>query len=81
MSKCIRFKAQGSSSVLGNFGPGDIARNIPDAMADHFVKDAMCAEYLEAAPAAVPDAALAFESAQKTTAATKRGRKAQPEKE
>lgn len=46
MSKSIRFKAQGSSSVLGNFGPGDIARNIDDALADHLVKEALCAEYL-----------------------------------
>lgn len=81
MSKSIRFKAQGSSSVLGNFGPGDIARNIPDAMADHFVKEAMCAEYLEAAPPAAAVPSPVSESAQETTAAAKRGRKAQAEKE
>lgn len=61
MPKDIKFTASGSSNQLGNFGPGDIARNLPDALADHLVKEAMCAEYLKqavapvASPAADPD--------------------------
>ena len=50
MSKSIKFTASGSSSVLGNFAPGDIARNIPDAMAAHLVNEALCAKYLPDAP-------------------------------
>ena len=47
MPKSIEFTANGSSSVLGNFEAGNIARNIPDALADHLVKDAMCAKYID----------------------------------
>jgi hypothetical protein len=46
MPKSIKFTSSGASSTLGNFSSGDIARNIPDALADHLVKEAMCAEYL-----------------------------------
>jgi hypothetical protein len=46
MAKSVEFIASGSSSALGNFSSGSIARNIPDALADHLVKDAMCAKYL-----------------------------------
>lgn len=53
MAKSIKFIASGSSSALGNFAPGDIARNIPDALADHLVKEAACAQYLAAGPAPV----------------------------
>ena len=76
MPKSIRFTAQGSSSLLGNFSSGDIARNIPDAMADHFVKEAMCAEYLpdavKAAPAADP---VTPAQADPAPAPAKRGKK------
>lgn len=64
MAKHIKFTASGSCSALGNFAPGDIARNIPDALADHLVHEAMCAQYhttlsappLPAPPAPVPTA-------------------------
>lgn len=46
MAKSIEFTASGSSSVLGNFAAGQIARNIPDALADHLVNEAMCAKFL-----------------------------------
>jgi hypothetical protein len=46
MPKSIEFTAQGSSSLLGNFSRGDIARNIPDALADHLVNEAKCAKFL-----------------------------------
>lgn len=55
MAKSIEFTASGSCSALGNFAPGTIARNIPDGLADHLVKEAMCAKYL-AGPAAAPAA-------------------------
>jgi hypothetical protein len=47
MPKSIEFTASGSSSILGNFSSGQIARNIPDAMADHLVNDARCAKYID----------------------------------
>lgn len=53
MAKNIRFTASGSCSALGNFAPGDQARNIPDALAHHLVHEAMCAQYL-AAPGQPP---------------------------
>ena len=53
MAKSIKFTSSGSCSALGNFAPGDIARNIPDALADHLVREAMCAQYLAASAAAV----------------------------
>lgn len=76
MPKSIRFTAQGSSSQLGNFSSGDIARNIPDALADHLVNEAMCAEYLpdavKAAPAAQP---VTPAQADPAPAPAKRGKK------
>lgn len=44
MAKSVKFTATGTC-VLGNFSSGDLARNIDDALADHLVKDARCAEY------------------------------------
>lgn len=50
--RVIQFTAQGSSSVFGNFGPGDKLR-CSDAEARHFVLEAQCAKYAdEQAPAA-----------------------------
>ncbi len=46
MAKSIEFTASGSSSVLGNFAAGQIARNIPDALADHLVNEALCAKFI-----------------------------------
>ena len=46
----IRFKAQGSNSLIGGFSSGDVAR-VGDALAKHLVEDARVAEYV-AAPAA-----------------------------
>jgi hypothetical protein len=71
MSKSIKFIASGSSSTLGSFAPGDIARNIPDELAEHLVKDAMCAEYLgdTQKPAIAP-------VGEETPATPKRARKA-----
>ncbi len=48
MPKSIKFIASGSCSALGNFAPGDIARNISDDLASHLVVDARCAQYLNA---------------------------------
>ena len=65
MAKSIKFTASGSCSALGNFAPGDQARNIPDDLANHLVNEAMCAQYLTppgqqpAAPAATPAADIA----------------------
>lgn len=42
----IKFTANGSSSVYGNFGPGDLLR-CSDAEARHFVEDAQCAKYVQ----------------------------------
>ena len=54
----IQFTASGSCSALGNFEPGDIARNIPDALAEHLVKEASCAKYFgTTVQAATPAAA------------------------
>ena len=44
--RTIVFTAQGSSSVFGNFGPGDRLR-CSDAEARHFVVDAHCARYAD----------------------------------
>jgi len=46
MAKSIKFTASGSCSALGNFAPGDVYRNLPDALADHLVKEAMCAKFI-----------------------------------
>lgn len=49
----IQFTTNGSSTVLGNFGPGDRVRVKPD-MARHLVEEARCARYVEQASAPVP---------------------------
>ena len=50
MLKHIEFTAQGSSSVFGNFGPGDRLRCSAEH-ARHFVEEAQCARYVnDAAP-------------------------------
>lgn len=49
----IQFITNGSSTVLGNFGPGDRVRVKPD-MARHLVDEARCARYVEQASAPVP---------------------------
>jgi hypothetical protein len=46
----IRFKAQGSNSLIGGFSSGDLAR-VNEALAKHLVEDAKVAEYVTA-PAA-----------------------------
>ena len=53
MAKTIEFTASGSCNALGNFAPGGIARNIPDELADHLVKEARCAKYWEPKAAAL----------------------------
>ena len=65
----IKFKAFGSSAVFGSFAPGDLLR-CPDDAAQHFVEQAMAAEYVDAPEAAekVP--------AEPQRAATKRARRA-----
>ncbi|MCL4695439.1 MAG: hypothetical protein KJ023_00030 [Burkholderiaceae bacterium] len=52
----IQFITNGSSTVLGNFGPGDRIRVKPD-MARHLVEEARCAKYVEqaSAPLSPPD--------------------------
>jgi hypothetical protein len=52
----IQFTTNGSSTVLGNFGPGDRVRVKPD-MARHLVDEARCAKYVEQASARAPGAA------------------------
>lgn len=47
MSKTIKFITNGSSSLLGSFGPGDVARNLPDDLADHLVNEAKCAKFVD----------------------------------
>lgn len=56
MPKDIKFIASGSCSALGNFADGDIARNLPDDLADHLVNEASCARFLERieVPADIP---------------------------
>ena len=80
MAKSIKFTKTGSSSTLGSFGPGDIARNLPDDMADHLVNEANCAEYWQpTAPAAKPVEPAAPEgAADPTPAAAKRAPRAKP---
>lgn len=46
----IRFNKPGSSQLCGNFAPGDLFR-CNEAQARHFVNDARCAVYVEAAHA------------------------------
>ena len=53
----IVFTASGSSSVTGNFSPGDVLRCNAD-QARHFVEEARCARYAQT-PAAAPDAQAA----------------------
>ncbi len=52
MAKTIEFTASGSCNQLGNFAPGGIARDIPDALAAHLVNEAQCAKYWAPKPAA-----------------------------
>lgn len=59
----IQFITNGSSTVLGNFGPGDRARVKPD-MARHLVDEARCARYVEQASALPPAAPPAPSAAQ-----------------
>lgn len=54
MPKSVKFTSTGSSSSLGSFEAGDIARNLPDSMADHLVNEAKCAEYLNEKQAQPP---------------------------
>jgi len=49
MLKHIEFTAQGSSSVFGNFGPGDRLRCSAEH-ARHFVEEAQCARYVQDPP-------------------------------
>lgn len=70
MAKSIKFIASGSCSALGNFSSGQIARNIPDALADHLVKEALCAQYLD--PAAPTASAAPKEAPRSAPAAPKK---------
>lgn len=63
----IKFKAQGSNSLVGGFSHGDIAR-VGEALAKHLVEEAGVAEYVQA-PA---QAAVTEEEQPKK--ATRRGR-------
>lgn len=53
MPKSIKFTTNGSSSLLGSFGAGDVARNLPDDLAEHLVNEAKCAKFIEVTPAPV----------------------------
>lgn len=72
MAKSIKFTASGSCSALGNFAPGDQARNIPDALADHLVNEAMCAQYLTP-PGQPPATPTPAQPAKKPKAAKQKG--------
>ena len=41
----IKFTSSGCCAALGNFAPGDIARNLPADLARHLVQEAACAQY------------------------------------
>lgn len=45
----IRFKVQGSNSLIGGFSGGDLAR-VDDALAHHLVEEARVAEYIPPPP-------------------------------
>lgn len=49
----IKFTASGSSSLTGNFAPGDTFR-CSEAHAAHFVNEARCAVYMDAKPSDPP---------------------------
>lgn len=52
----IEFIGQGSNTILGNFGPGDVAR-CSDALAQHLVDEARVAKYATPSePAEAPKA-------------------------
>lgn len=76
MAKTIEFTASGSCSALGNFAPGGIARDIPDALAAHLVNEAQCAKYWVPKPAAPAPAPWPPEAASAESEPTKRPRKA-----
>ncbi len=44
--KRIKFTAQGANSLIGGFSSGDIMR-VDDALAEHLVKEALVAKYIE----------------------------------
>lgn len=49
----IKFTTHGGNPLVGQFGPGDIAR-VPEKLAKHFVVDAKCARYMESEAAPEP---------------------------
>ena len=68
----IQFTAFGSSSAFGSFEPGDTLR-CADDVARHFVEEACCAKYSDAAPPPAPPAAP-VQPAAKRAAAKRAGR-------
>ena len=44
----IKFTHTGHAHAVGNFEAGDVARNLPDDIARHFVEEARCAVYDDA---------------------------------
>ena len=44
----IKFTHTGHAHAIGNFEAGDVARNLPDDVAHHFVEEARCAVYDDA---------------------------------
>ena len=46
----IKFTRAGSSTAIGGFSPGDVAR-VPADLARHLVVEAGCAKYVDAPPA------------------------------
>lgn len=45
--RLVEFTRQGSNTIVGNFGPGDIVR-CGDALARHFVEEVKVADYADA---------------------------------
>ena len=66
MQRQIKFTRSGSSSLFGNFAPGDLLRCDAEH-AHHFVEEASCAVYVDGVQTPAPPAAPARKPARKTT--------------
>ena len=58
MERQIKFTRPGSSSLFGNFAPGDVLRCDAEH-ARHFVEEASCAVYVDSVQTFAPPAAAA----------------------
>lgn len=60
--KAVKFTSFGSNSVVGGFGPGDVAR-VSDEFAAHLVDEAKVAKYADEQPQASAPAQAATKAA------------------